>query len=383
MRYAFRLAEILGHTPDRRKRPGTIKAIVEHTGLDRHQVASLLKNEAKYIPLDALSRLCDYLIDQGHATADELPGALFAINAENFWELLARRSDIEIVVGVRQGEGEASPENAMVVASDSVLVGELLNGISTLGGVAKYLAEPDSQDPTTRAAEVPMPDRIQQSLVWSPGQVTLEDARTRAKEVFDGFEDATGDRGMVCIGSVKSNPTVELMFSEAFGCTPFVTEDDIDDASARSCPFFLRYRDNDPKPDGASAGVRLSKNEDAPLPGFYYEQDDGTWAFAGENGKDTALVFYLFREALGRLDMVLSGFSGRATRLLAKTLAIRGEEFWPPVYEENGIQVGAFLVKYDDADGKPNRDDLLHNTGGGAQITPLPREAIARRLARR
>ena len=34
MRYAFRLAELLGHTPDRRKRPGTIKSIVEHTGLD-------------------------------------------------------------------------------------------------------------------------------------------------------------------------------------------------------------------------------------------------------------------------------------------------------------------------------------------------------------
>ena len=79
MRYAFRLAELLGHTPDRKKRPGTIKAIVEYTGLDRHQVAALLKNEAKYIPLEALSRLCDYLIEHGHARADELPGALFAV----------------------------------------------------------------------------------------------------------------------------------------------------------------------------------------------------------------------------------------------------------------------------------------------------------------
>lgn len=380
MRYAFRLAELLGHTPDRRKRPGTIKAIVEHTGLDRHQVASLLKNEAKYIPLDALSRLCDYLIDQGHATADQLPGALFAVNAENFWEQLARRSDIEIVVGVRQGEGNNSPENAMVVASDSVLVGELLNGISTLGGVAKHIGEGSESNAT---ASVPMPDRIQQSLVWSPGQVTLEDARARATEVFEGFTEAQGDRGMVCIGSVKSNPAVELLFSDAFGCTPFVTEDDVDDVSARSCPFFLRYRDNDPKPGAASAGMRLSKNMDAPEPGFYYEKDDGTWEYAGGQGKDTALVFYLFHEALGRLDMVLSGFSGRATRLLAKTLAIRGEEFWPPVYHEAGVQVGAFLVQYDDAESKPSRDDLLYNTGGAAKIMPLSREAIARRMARR
>ncbi|NNE00201.1 MAG: helix-turn-helix transcriptional regulator [Pirellulaceae bacterium] len=381
MRYAFRLAELLGHTPDRRKRPGTIKSIVEHTGLDRHQVASLLKNEAKYIPLDALSRLCDYLIDQGYATADQLPGALFAVNAENFWELLARRGDIEIVVGVRQTDGEPSPENATVVASDSVLVGELLNGVSTLGGAAKHHAGAEGDE--GKARDVPMPDRLQQTLVWSPGKVTLDDARARAVEVFDGFTNAQGDRGMVCIGSVKSNPVVELVFSDAFGCSPFVTEDDVDDVSARSCPFFLRYRSTDPKPDGASAGTRLSKNEDAPEPGFYYEKDDGTWAYAGGKNQDTALVFYIFREALGRLDMVLSGFSGRATRLLAKTLAIRGEEFWPPVYDEGGIQIGAYLVKYDNADTKPSPDDLLYNPGGAAEIMPLPTAAIARRIDRR
>ncbi|MGB7345021.1 MAG: helix-turn-helix transcriptional regulator [Pirellulaceae bacterium] len=378
MRYAFRLAELLGHTPDRRKRPGTIKSIVEHTGLDRHQVASLLKNEAKYIPLDALSRLCDYLIDQGYATADQLPGALFAVNAENFWELLARRGDIEIVVGVRQSE---NAESASVVASDSVLVGELLNGVSTLGGAAKHHASSDGEE--GKSVDVPMPDRLQQTLVWSPGNVSLEHARARATEVFDGFVDAQGDRGMVCIGSVKSNPVVELVFSDVFGCSPFVTEDDIDDVSARSCPFFLRYRDTDPKPDGASAGVRLSKNEDAPEPGFYYEKDNGTWAYAGGKDQDTALVFYVFREALGRLDMVLSGFSGRATRLLAKTLAIRGEEFWPPVYDEGGIQIGAYLVKYDNGDSKPSPDDLLYNPGGAAEIMPLSRAAIAKRISRR
>ncbi len=380
MRYAFRLAELLGHTPDRRRRPGTIKSIVEHTGLDRHQVASLLKNEAKYIPLDALSRICDYLIDHGYATAEQLPGALFAVNAENFWELLARRGEIEIVLGVRENPDTHSPDNATVVASDAVLFGELLTGVSTLGGAAKHHGSTDEEE---KSQAVPMPDRIQQSLVWSPGQVSIEDARSRATEVFDGFVDAQGDRGVVCIGSVKSNPVVELLFADAFGCTPFVTEDDVDDVSARSCPFFLRYRDTDPHPNGASAGLRLSKNEDAPEPGFYYEKDDGTWAYAGGKDKDTALVFYLFREALGRLDMVLSGFSGRATRLLAKTLAIRGEEFWPPVYEEDGVQIGAYLVQYENTDTKPSRDDLLFNPGGAAEIMPLSREAIAKRIARR
>src|SRR6056297_4013330 len=212
MRYAFRLAELLGHTPDRRKRPGTIKSIVEHTGLDRHQVASLLKNEAKYIPLEALSRLCDYLIDHGYATADQLPGALFAVNAENFWELLARRGDIEIVLGVRQADSSTRADSATVVASDAVLFGELLNGVSTLGGAAKHQSQGEAES-AEGDRPVPMPDRLQQTLVWSPGQVSLEVARSRAHEVFDGFVEAQGDRGLVCIGSVKSNPTVELVFS--------------------------------------------------------------------------------------------------------------------------------------------------------------------------
>ena len=188
---------------------------------------------------------------------------------------------------------------------------------------------------------------------------------------------------MICIGSIKSNPVVELLFSDVFGCTPFVTEDDVDDVSARSCPFFLRYRDTDPKPDSASAGTRLSKNEDAPEPGFYYEKDDGTWEFAGGKNQDTAMVFYIYREALGRLDMVLSGFSGRATRLLARTLAIRGEEFWPPVYEKGGDIIGAYLVTYARPEDEQTRDDALFNPGGPAEIMPLPAEGIARRLARR
>ena len=114
MQYSFRLAELLGHVPDPRKRPGTIKAIVEYTGLDRHQVAALLKNEVKYIPLRALSRLCDYLIDHGHVSADQLPGALFAIESENFWELLARRRRLELCLGVRRGEQQDWPEVALV-----------------------------------------------------------------------------------------------------------------------------------------------------------------------------------------------------------------------------------------------------------------------------
>src|SRR6056297_1783776 len=383
MRYAFRLAELLGHSPDRRKRPGTIKAIVEHTGLDRHQVAALLKNEAKYIPLEALSKLCDYLIDNGHARASELPGALFAVKPENFWETLARRRNIEIVVGVRQAE--ADPASAWVVASDSVLIGELLSGISTLGGNAKMQPAPtpdgeaDADDDDK--AQLGHPERLQQTLVWSPGHVSPADTQQRAKAVHETFVETQGDRALISIGSVKSNPVAEMIFADAFGCTPFASEDDLDDSSSRACPFFLRYRENDPKPSAASAGVQLSKNEKVDKPGIYYEKDDGQWVWAGgDKSKDAALVFYVYREPLGRLELVLSGFSGRATRLLAKTLASRSEEFWPPVYEEPGLQIGAYIVQY----GVDEEDsDLLQtNFSAAPKVIKLSSEAIRRRMQR-
>jgi hypothetical protein len=378
MRYEFRLAELLGHTPDRRKRPGTIKAIVEYTGLDRHQVASLLKNEAKYIPLEALSRLCDYLVEHGYATADSLPGALFAVKPEHFWELLARRRKLEICMGVRRPDNEDAPETPWVVASDAVLLGEVLNGVTTLGGTDK-LARSQQQ-----SRELPThPELLRQTLVWSPGpnpsDVATKEAIDLARSVHRDFTSTAGDKALICLGSVKSNPVVEMILADTFGAEPFKSEDDIESAKERRVPFYLRYRERDPHPPCTSAGLKLSNSDPSEEAGIYYEKADGTWAFAG--GQDTALVFYIYRESLGRLEMILSGFSGRATRLLARTLANRGEEFWPPVYQANYLQVGAYIVQYRPAEDVDELQDILRTDLIGSPIvTPLPAEAIARRL---
>ncbi len=378
MRYEFRLAELLGYNPDRRKRPGTIKAIVEYTGLDRHQVASLLKNEAKYIPLEALSRLCDYLVEHGYASGEQLPGALFAVRPEHFWEVIARRRKLEICVGVRRPDDSDAPESAWVVASDAVLMGEVLNGVSTLGGTDKLIKSDgdESDDPTKTASH---PEMLKQTLVWSPGNVESAQANNRAKEVHEEFSSTSGDKAMICLGSVKSNPVVELIFADAFHGTAFESQDSVENATDRRCPFFLRYRPHDPKIPSISAGESLSKNDPSEEPGIYYENAEGKWIYAG--GQDTALVFYIYRESLGRLEMVLSGFSGRATRLLARTLSNRSEAFWPPVYQENYLQIGAYIVQYEVTGDATHADDILRtDVMGNPTITPIPKEAIARRL---
>jgi hypothetical protein len=383
MRYSFRLAELLGHVPDPRKRPGTIKHIVEYTGLDRHQVAALLKNEVKYIPMHALSRLCDYLIEYGHVSGDRLPGALFAVEPEHFWELLARRRRLEICLGVRRGEEDESPEGAWVVASDSVLLGELLNGVSSLGGTAQYLQRDRENTAPTSSHLVPHPEHLQQSLVWSPGQMPLDDVVVRARAVYESFGSPGTDHALICVGSMKSNPVAELVLAHAFGCQPFVTVEDCQHAHARACPFFLRYRADDPHPPSCAGGIRLSQDDKSSAPGIYYEDKGQTWRYCGwdKPEHDTAFVFYIHRESQGRLEMVLGGFSGRATRLLAKTLSSGAEGFWPPVYARHGIQVGAFIVKYSFSSEEDHRPDLLKtDLVAGTTIIPLAEQVIARRL---
>jgi len=349
MRYSFRLAEVVGHVPDPRRRPGTIKAICDYTGLDRHQVAALLKNEVKYIPLDALSKLCAYLIERGYAKADELPGRLFGVEPEHFWELLARRRRLELCLGVRRGDADDTLDDAWVVASDSVLLGELLNGATTLTTPTERPHETEDElglphPPAPR----PHPEYLHQSLVWSPGQASLDECHAMAGTIYQAFCDAAGDKALVCLGSNKSNPVVETVIASAFGCEPFVSQDGIASGGKRSCPFFLRYRDNDPQFTSCFGGLRLAKGQASAKPGIYYELSSGAWECCEWDAtrQDAAFVFYVHRESQGRMEMALGGFSGRATRLLASLLARRGDEFWPPVYADEGLQIGAFVVRF-------------------------------------
>lgn len=395
MRYSFRLAEVVGHVPDPRKRPGTIKAICEYTGLDRHQVAALLKNEVKYIPLDALSKLCAYLIERGFAQADELPGRLFGVEPEHFWELLARRKRLELCLGVRRDKAEDTLDDAWVVASDSVLLGELLNGATTMGGTAEHPAAPPTDKPAD-AAEVilppppaaprprPHPEHLHQSLVWSPGQAaSLADCHQMARSVYQDFCDAAGDKALVCLGSNKSNPVVEVLVAEAFGGEAYVSQDASANATNRTCPIFLRYRKEDPKFTSCFGGITLARNQASDKPGIYYEQEDGKWGCCewDETKQDAAFVIYVHRESQGRMEMALGGFSGRATRLLARLLARRGDEFWPPVYSDEGLQIGAFVVKFTLPSNQVEDRDLARGElHADDQIIRLDHSVIARRL---
>jgi hypothetical protein len=389
MRYSFRLAQLLGHDPDPKKRPGTVKAIVDHTGLDRHKVAALLRNEVKYLPLDTISRLCGYLIDQGIAAPDQLPGALFAVEPEGFWELLARRTSLHMCLGMRQDPDSVYQDDAWVVTADSLLLGELLNGVSTLGGAAKYFprgeAPPEIPQEPQVARSAPHPEEYVQWLAPAPKTTVIDQVNEKAWRVYDEFDRVDKDKALVCLGSVKSNPVVEIALARAFHIEPFVSQDRVRRARDRGVPIWLRYRDRpDASVPSCGGGFQLSQTEESMVPGIYYECADGAWRCcpwdAGQ--RDAALLVYHYAPARGRLEMVLGGFSSRSTRFLSQVLRPNlASRLWPPVYDTPSLQIGAYVIRFEfESEDAANRDILSRTFSGAFEVIPLDREVIARRV---
>ena len=272
MRYSFRLAEVVGHVPDPRKRPGTIKNICEFTGLDRHQVASLLKNEIKYVPLDALSKLCEFLIDRGFADGRGAARPAVWRRAGALLGTARPPQAAGAVPGRAARRREDSLDDAWVVASDSVLLGELLSGVTTLGGTAKHRRVPQPprtaercrrRRPARRRPPIRIPSTCTRRSSGAPARPSPTNAGRWPAARTNRSRGTAGDKALVCLGSNKSNPVVELLLASAFGCEPFESQDGLPSAGQRSCPIFLRYRDNDPQPPSCCGGLRLA----TPRPG--------------------------------------------------------------------------------------------------------------------
>lgn len=384
MTYCFRLANLVKYDPDPSKRPGTIKKIVESTGLDRHLVSAILRNEAKSISLEAMGKLCDYLIENQIVAAEDLPGALFGLEAETFWETVAGRKRVEICLGVRrEGESKLS-DNAWIVAADSLLLGALLGGVSTASGSKLSGRDPSHETNGDRSdLTATHLDHLEQRLVWSPDKTNEPNVHKLAHEVYDSFRQADADSALVSIGSIKSNPVSELTNARIFGGTPFEYEKNLKDARERKCPIFLRYRDDDPKFGSCCAGVELAKNTKSKQAGFYYETESGKWECCPWEYQryDVAAVTYEVREAQARVEMTLGGFSGQSTRWLAKLLNDRAREFWPPAEINDSLRVGAFLVAFEvDPDMEDNHLFLGGSRYKNASIIRLADSVIQRRL---
>ncbi len=381
MRVRLRLKQILDEHNDTGR--GVIKRICDHTALERHQVAAMLNDRVQYLSLDALSALCSYLMEHHGIPPSQLPGRLFALEREDFWSLMARRRSLEICFGVRSDLPQSTVSWVTTVDSDlyGVLVHELYGAGATDAG---------EQPQTLRQVHV---SAFQTDMNPAHAEREAEAARTEAVAVRERFHTIRGDRGLLCLGSVKSNVAIEAVVAAAFGAKPFVSQDDVTRPADRSCPFFLRYRDEDVKPNSCHGGMRLSRSDDrsklkSDVPGIYFEGKGGRWQCCPCNDReDAAFVFYVYRPPDGVLEAVLGGYSSRATFALARALADRdlASKLWPPSYDREHLQVGAFVIRF--AFRAPRRGQLAgadflstREKAAETEVFSIPAEALESRL---
>ena len=366
MRVSFQLEKILDRLRD--KQHGRIQRICAYTHLERHQVAALLKNNIRYLSLDTLSRICDYLIDRYQVDPRELPGILFGLEAGEFWSMIGKHPYIEICQGMRS-EGEES-DHRWVMASDSSLLGVLLHQLFGLG-------------------HTPIQERprlLEQRLVSAYNKrFDAQHALKEAETLYNRFNTVGWDRALVCLGSIKSNVLVELVIARAFHCEPFARQDNLDKPQDRSCPVYFRYREDDVKPPSCYAGMQLARSYKTDQPGIYFETKSGDWEVCPvTETQDAALVMYVWSPTKGKLEMVMGGFSGSATRGLAANLRMIPEQLWPPQLEQSDLKVGVFIVQFENRQrAGGSRDDEFADPLTLKKVIPLDQEVLSKRLDRR
>ena len=372
MKICIRLAQLL--KIDEANMHGAITRIQRETGISRDKVSELLHNRATQLKLEHLNALCDYLVKSGLVDEDDLPGALFAREAEHFWPILAARRTIRICAGVRRDP--AWKDQLLLMATDSELQAKLIYGIT-------------ANVPRNARGRPRHPLVIDPRMVLSPGQAGEGDAKVRrhAAQVYKAFAKESGDRALICLGSVKSNAVIEHVMANSFrGARPFVSEDGVALPEDRSCPFMMLYRPKAPRPKSCCGGEQLSHGDAGRGPGIYHELPDGSWQYCPWHAElsDAAMVFYRLHKPNGRLEVVVGGFSVRGTRCLTDFLQRRARELGSPVYSDETVDIGAYILSFGfRGQGKKKKksiDPLDYEQPQSTEVHRLSEAVIQRRL---
>jgi hypothetical protein len=322
MRIVPRLREILeAHGAYNR---GIIKRIAEFATTDPRQITALLNDKLRHIPMRTLSATCCFLVEELGIDPDEVSRSLFGFKADGLSSML-KHTHVDYCIGLRNLHETAEPR--WVNAYDAMLQGAFLEGLFAIGhkhrtGLKQHLVR--SYHPAGNQA-------------WLAEQSSAYYANLGKRK---------GARALVCLGSVKSNPLSECVIAEAFDTKPFTPPRNTSRPSL--CPFFLRYRDDDPHPPSCHAGRKTTGVCRDRGPGIYYETESGEWEFCPTDDlHDAAIVFYIHKPTERSAEMVLAGFSGLATGCMARDLSWLSRQLWPPQISQDDLMVGAFVVSYE------------------------------------
>ena len=298
MRYDFQLRSILASRG--KDHHGIIARIAARTELPNHVVRRLYHNEVESVPFDALSRICNFLIEHVEYPPASLPGDLFKLREQGTLGRLSRCTRVKVCMGVRLID-----QSPWTHAADSLLQGAVLHHLSR-----------------DRALRYSTTQIVSEALIPAPqdGKVSA-DARKECDDLERNLTAQMGDRALVCIGTTKSNPMAEYIVAKLLGAVPFRSRSD--------SPVYLRYPSKADGPASCCGGVGsfMTKahfrdgNQRKPVAGICFQRQDQSWYCCPETKKtEAAWVISCERPSEKRVEVVVGGFGWKATHCLAKIL---------------------------------------------------------------
>jgi hypothetical protein len=116
------------------------------------------------------------------------------------------------------------------------------------------------------------------------------------------------------------------------------------------------------------------------IPGIYFETANGEWECCPceRNKHDAAFVFYVYRPPQDQLHLACGGFSGQATRFLAKRFTSIASEVGKPQYRTPELEVGLFLIAFDIRQANVTRNGDTDDFGH--RLIRVDDEVVSRRL---
>jgi transcriptional regulator with XRE-family HTH domain len=373
MKVVNKLGQLLNIDEDEH---GVISKIAMATGLSRHTVRAFLHNEAKSVSYETLAKVSQYLIDHENVDPAILPGALFGFAPNEFWPMLYERRRIEFCMGARR-----VPQwpDELVMAADSELQAKLTHRITQYSSMRNV----SNDEVSSRDGQI-----FDQRLITAPALNGSNGPEivSQSKVICEQFDAQKSDKSLICLGSVKCNSVIERLVAECFAdTTVFESQNNVDTARERTCPFAIIFRESDPQLNSCCGGRQLARENPGAAPGIYFEGPEVEWTHVpSDEHNDGAIVFYRYHKSLCNLRMCLGGYSSRGTRFLADFLhsGNANGKLWPPTYDDGEIQVGLFVLQFTfdesgkDLHGGSVRGQKPHST----TVHAVSEEAIQRRI---
>jgi DNA-binding Xre family transcriptional regulator len=319
------------------------------TGVERHIISAICRNERAIITLKQLSRICAWL-DTKDIPSEELLGHFFSTGRAHLWQALAKKGTVTIYLGEHYQKDNA-PLGRNISRRDSEVVATIVRRLSMRG----------MEGSSSQGAQITRPPQIRIQYVpfcyvsESSGVVggTLPQDIKRTKKIYQRLKDGSKENASIIIGSQRTNFLLEHFVAGLFKCKPFPF---MEVQEGHSIPFFSVYRENDRKIPSCFGGnenpFRTTKT--AGDHGLHYLDKGDKWIsckwdeYETKAGKiiiDAGIIIIVKDNKTKAIEIAVFGFSGRATEAIGQKLVVRTEDFWPPYMKVKGKEVGIHVCK--------------------------------------